>query len=235
MRRRDFMKGLGALGVTLGSGTRVISKEIDRHGDAVIQEGADTGLYGQEIASESINGGPQTIEESVADDVNPIRALTEHDWSRVLDDMLEKDLQVTHVDGRAQYVNIPKPAKQTLRKKQEWEEMTVDPMVEWEQHDLEHMYVSFMIRDEYMSMDPRQVAELFFYPALQSFAGFINQEAGDHIAVADIELPDFMRALGIAGGVSRGGRIPIRTTVQYDTRYQGCRVSMEFRAKVIQT
>lgn len=56
MRRRDFMKGLGALSVAFGFGAgRTVSAEVDRLGDEVIQEGADRGLYSQELADEIIN------------------------------------------------------------------------------------------------------------------------------------------------------------------------------------
>lgn len=248
--RRGFLKGLGALGVTLGFGSRVLSREANRELDSVIQDGVERGLYIADTAEEFLSVPEVDVQlsapvidadttKSISDAIRrEIRkeptlmdAVVQHDWSKELGNMLEKDFDVHVVDPHVTSFQWAEPANVQLMRKEDSERyVTLDSMIH--RADLEHMYCSFIVSDEFMAdVTAVSLRDLFFIPALATFKRFIEEESeGKRLAVQRMEIPH--PAFGIKGYVSDGGPIPIRCTAQYDIANAGVRFNLEFRAKV---
>jgi hypothetical protein len=250
VERRNFLKGLGALGVTLGFGSRVISREADRELDSVIQDGVERGLYSSDTAEEFLSVPEIDVQlsepiidaettKSIADAIRReirkeptlLDSMVNHDWSKELGYMIEKDFDVHVVDPNATTFQWAEPANVQLMRKEDSERyVTLDSMIH--RAELEHMYCSFIVSDEFMAdVTAVSLRDLFFIPALATFKRFIEEESeGKRLAVQRMAIPN--PSFGIKGHVSDGGPIPIRCTAQYDIANAGVRFNLEFRAKV---
>lgn len=246
--RRGFLQGMGALGVTLGLGSKVISREVSREVDSTILDGVERGLYDLETAKPFLSStevgedATRRINEvirreirketpKVVDVPDPIDALIRHDWSKELGDRLEKNFQVHLLPpGKTSY-SWCEPVKVKIRSKHASEDYITEEMQSYSA-DLEHMYCSFIVSDEFMANAKTvNLRDLFFIPALESFKNFIEEEReGKRLAVQRMSLP--VPGLGIKGHVSDGGPIPIRCTAKYDVLSAGVRFTLEVQAKV---
>lgn len=210
MRRRDFMKGMGALVGTLSMtwGGREVSAEVDRLGDEVIQEGADRGLYSQELADEVINfttpEGDITLED--VDEIvpegelgldtaeigylpkvvespkrlDPVEAIMSLDWSQLLEECLDQDIKI-HCQSHEMRGGdvINRLIAPEMRVLKPADERVFDIPIKTEQLTLEHFYVSFVIPDSYADMGSKDILACFFMPSLQTVALELNKAAKD--------------------------------------------------------
>jgi len=264
VRRRDFMKGLGALAGTLTMtwGGRTVTAEVDRLGDEVIQEGADRGLYSQELADEIINfsspEGDVTLESddefvsesqlglepTDVDDIpklvespkraDPTDALLRFDWSGMLDGMLDDGVDV-HCHGYTMRGGdvINRVIAPQLRVKRPADERVFDAPMKVEQMELDHLYVSFVIPDQYSAMGLKDVMACFFMPSMHEVAGVLNKAAkdrGGELFVAPLPVMASSASFGVKQHLSDRGRIPVRVSMEYDVCNAGHRVTFDLLA-----
>ena len=228
--RRGFLKmlGLGGAGVVLG-GTSALA---DKLGDEVVQEGADKGLYSQELADEVINAVQYKEPRSGYEPVSPLvgkanpTMLVNYNYSQRLDyELFAPFKQETHNTMRAgDVINTCQPQGPTVRKKEPGEFLEMDSIVHVRQFETQHFYDCILIRDEFMETATQQdVFRLFCEPSIQSLGRHLN-EGGYKMS---FPLPTIDYNCGIMSKVHTSGSVPVRVSVQYDIENMGYRLTME--------
>lgn len=208
MRRRDFMKGAAALFGTLAVnwGGRTVTAEEDAFSDAVVQEGADRGLYSQELADEfiglatpegdfTLDGSEELVPESdlvlESPDVSelpklvespkradPVEAILRFDWSRALDDLLDEGVEVHNHGYPMRQGDVINVVKAPqMRVMRPGNEREFDVPIKTEQLGMEQFYVCFIIDDRHAAMGMDDIVNCFFLPALHTVARELNRAA----------------------------------------------------------
>lgn len=262
MRRREFMKGAAALFGTVAMtwGGRTVTAAEDAASDAVVQEGADMGLYSQELADEIIGfsspKGNITLDDSeelVAESdlvletpdsssetkvvkstghSDPVHGILATDWSKVLEEFLDEGLEIhCHPYVMQSGDIINRFIQPEIKIRNPMEERELITPVKTEQLKLDHFYCSFVIKDREASMSAKEVIAYFFMPALHSMARELNNSAKDgQLWVAPLGVMPAAAYCGVKQALCDGGRVPVRVSMQYDVAHAGTRVDLDFLA-----
>lgn len=265
MRRRDFMKGVGALAgaLTLTWGGRQVTPLEDALSDAVVQEGADRGLYSQELADEIIGISPaksdvplDNVEDLVAEgnlilettelnptpkvvdcssNSDPVEGVLRTDWSKILDDLLDHDIEIHNTSFVCQSSDVVnrfvQPELKIKRPDEVYEQHLQDCVIE--RLRLDHMYVSVMISDQDACMSGKELLAYYFLPSIHAVANELNKAAkakNNELWVAPLAVMPAATACGLKQVQCTGGRIPIRVSMQYDVSRGGTLVYFDFLA-----